>query len=153
VDFQPPGRGIDRHHRAMGRVDARGALLAQTPPALDGCRIVAAVRLGWQIAREGRAVIEQERYAVGRVTGRRQDFAGDADLAQPVAALLERDRHVAVRRDLDIPVGGFGPGLHDGDGVDLHIQHEQRDALAFEFLGQAGVVDVVVRGQRVANLV
>lgn len=86
------------------------------------------------------------------VAGRVQDFSGNPDLAEELAAPLDRDDDVAVRGDIDVVIPRLYPGLHDGDGVRLNIEHEQRNALPLHFLGQSGVVDMIVGGKRVANL-
>lgn len=121
-------------------------------PARQGDEVVKGVDLRRQIAGEGRAVIEKERDAMVGVAGRVQDFSGNPDLAEELAAPLDRDDDVAVRGDIDVVIPRLYPGLHDGDGVRLNIEHEQRNALPLHFLGQSGVVDMIVGGKRVANL-
>ncbi len=46
----------------------------------------------------------------------------------------------------------FGPSFHFGDGIDLCFQDDQGHPGQFEVLGQPGMVDMVVSGQAVADL-
>lgn len=82
-----------------------------------------------------------------------QDFAANADLAQELAALRERDDNVAVLCYLNVVIAWFRPPFHERDGWRLNIKHQQGNAFAFQFFGKAGVVDMIVGGERVADFV
>lgn len=64
------------------------------------------------------------------MAGRMQDLPGNSDLAQALAALLAGNDDVAIRRNVNVVVLRFRPGLHDGDGGDLDVEHQQGDAFS-----------------------
>jgi len=88
-----------------------------------------------------------------RVSGRVNDFPRNSDLAEELAALLEWDDDVALARDLHIVILWLCPSLYNWDGVNLDIEYKQRNAYPLQFLTKTCVVNVIVGGERVANLV
>jgi hypothetical protein len=87
------------------------------------------------------------------VTRRMHDLSGNSHLAKDLTALLERDDDVALSGNLDVMVAWFRPNLHEWDCVNLNIEDEKGNALPFQFLGQAGMVRVIVGGKCVADFV
>lgn len=87
------------------------------------------------------------------VTGRVQDFSGNSDLAEELAALREGDDNIALACNINVVVPGLCPRLHDWDGVHLDIEYEERNAFPFQFLGKTRMVNVIVRGECVPDLV
>jgi hypothetical protein len=81
------------------------------------------------------------------------DLSGNSHLAKDLTALLERDDDVALSGNLDVMVAWFRPNLHEWDCVNLNIEDEKGNALPFQFLGQAGMVRVIVGGKCVADFV
>jgi len=87
-----------------------------------------------------------------RVARCMKDFARNSDLAEELAALPEGDDHIALFRNIHIVIRRLCPGLHERDGVDLDIEHEEGNAFLLQFLGKARMVNVIVGGERVADL-
>ena len=109
-------------------------------------------RLHGEIPGEALPRVEHERHAVVRVPGRRHHRAGDADRREQPARLIATPHHVPFRHDLRVVIGGLDVPSHRRDRDDLRFPHEQRHAARLEVLRRAGVIDVVVRRETVADL-
>lgn len=125
---------------------------AEKLPACQGDGIVKGEGFRREIPGEGRAIVEQERDTMIGVAGRVQDFSGNSQPGEERAALRKRNGDVAMLGNVDIIVPRLGPGLHDGDGANLHVEDEQGHAFPLHLLCKPGMVDVIVGGERVANL-
>ena len=98
-----------------------------------------------EVAGERRAVVEQERNAVVRVSRRVHDLARDADLIEERATLGGGDRDIVVRRDVHVLILRLGPLFHERDRGDLHVEHQQRNTCQFQLLGESSVINMVAR--------
>ena len=79
-----------------------------------------------------------------RATGRKRIPAVLANSLQERPALDDRERDVVMQRDLHVSIAGLGPPFHLGDGVNLHVEHEERNPGDLQLLRKACVVDVIV---------
>jgi hypothetical protein len=86
------------------------------------------------------------------VPWRWQDFTGDADLLEHHAAFGEWVRDIIVHRDVHVPITNLGPRFHARYRADLILEHEQWCARVFEFLGEAGVIHMVMGRKAEADL-
>lgn len=88
-----------------------------------------------------------------RVAWRVQDFAGNSDLCEELATFIERNRDIAILRDVNVVIPRLRPGFHDWNGRNLNVENEKRHAFFLQFLAEASMVDVIVRGECIAKLV
>lgn len=149
----PKGSAWHGADGAVSRMDASGPFVAQKLPTGGNLvRIPHAREFRWrEIAGEDRAIVEQERDAMIGVPGRVDDFAGDAEPGEQVAALVAGDDAIPVECDLGVVVVRLRPLLHQRKMRKLEIDHEESHTGELEILGEPGVVDVKVGGEAVAN--
>ena len=139
----------------MRGIHLRDAEIAQQTPTrrYRVLTVVSGERQRREIAGEGCAIVEYQRHAVAGVSGRVYDLARDADFPKYSAALSERNYNVVARGDLHVVILGLGPSFHQRDRAFLYVKHQQWHARQLEFLGHSGVVDMVVGGKPVPDLV
>ncbi len=82
-----------------------------------------------------------------------EDFTRESYLGEEGTALLERSCDVPLFCDLDIVIPGLGPSLHDRDCSNLDFKNKEWNSLLFQWLSQAGVINMVVGGDGISYLV
>ena len=139
----------------MPGVDRRYTTVPQQLPAPGDLRSIFAChsRLHSQVAGEGDTGVEHETDAVIRMAWRVNDLAGDTDRGEERPALGTGNDDVVARRDFGVIVRRLRPLLHQRNRVHLLLHDEQRHTPALEIFRGAGMIDVVVRGEPVAEFI
>ncbi len=140
--------------RAVRRIHGRRAFGENALPALPRKvgRVVGQERGVGQVAGERGAFVKYQRDAVVRMSRRGNDLAVNADALEKVAAGRFGEHDIALHGDFGVVVLGLGMAAHERDRRDLDVENEQLDAQLFQFLGESGVINMVVGNELVGYL-